>query len=198
LLGTVEAADEADAIKKGRGGIQDAGQQVDCGKAMTDGNCRFSLCTMRSTLPPRVRGTDETDLTSVVAAWPDPGSAAIVAASSHRVCGFDFALLISSCLAPSRGSRGRQCDGERVAAQDHQGNQPPDSPLGIGIDAQQLGHVPDRRRPVSICRPLAAAPECRPLRFAHWQGPHRALRWPSIAESAVLVLRIASPPGTRV
>jgi len=36
----------------------------------------------------------------------------IVAPSSGRMYDFDFDLLISSCLAPSRGSRGRQCDGD--------------------------------------------------------------------------------------
>jgi hypothetical protein len=42
-------------LSKSRGRIQDAGQQVDCGKAMTDGNCKFNLRTERSTLPFRVR-----------------------------------------------------------------------------------------------------------------------------------------------
>src|SRR5262249_32756900 len=38
----------------------------------------------------------------------------IVAPSSGRMYDFAFALLISSCFAQPGGSRGRQCDGERV------------------------------------------------------------------------------------
>ncbi len=43
----------------------------------------------------------------------------IVAPSSGRMYDFGFDLLISSCLAPSRGSCGRQCDGERIARSLH-------------------------------------------------------------------------------
>jgi hypothetical protein len=47
---------------------------------------------------------------------------------------------------PSGRRRGRECDGERITAQDHQRSQPPDSALAIGISANQLGHVADRCR----------------------------------------------------
>jgi hypothetical protein len=47
--------------------------------------------------------------------------------------------------SPRRGQCG-QCDGERVAAQDHKGNQPPDGAFDVGLGADQLGHVPDRCR----------------------------------------------------
>jgi hypothetical protein len=36
-----------------------------------------------------------------------------------------------------------KCDGERVAAYHHQGDQPPDGPLGIAVGADELGDVAD-------------------------------------------------------
>ena len=59
---------------------------------------------------------------------------------------YDFALLTSSCFAASDGSRSRQCNGERVAGEHHQGNEPPDGALTVSVGADQLGHVADRRR----------------------------------------------------
>ncbi len=34
----------------------------------------------------------------------------------------------------------------RVTAQHHHQDQPPDRPLAVGVGADELGHVPDRRR----------------------------------------------------
>jgi hypothetical protein len=51
---------------------------------------------------------------------------------------YDFALLISSCFAASGGSRSRQCNGERVAAQDHECDQRPDGAGWVGIRADEF------------------------------------------------------------
>src|SRR5258706_15745725 len=42
---------------------------------------------------------------------------------------FDFDMLISWWLAPSRGRGGRQRDGERITAHHHEGDQPSDRSL---------------------------------------------------------------------
>jgi hypothetical protein len=44
-----------------------------------------------------------------------------------------------------RRSRGRQCDGKRIAADDHHQDQPPDRSLAVGILADKLGDVSDGR-----------------------------------------------------
>jgi hypothetical protein len=76
-----------------------------------------------------------------MAAWLDPGPATIVAPSSDRAYGFDFALLISSCLAPSGSRRGRQGDREWITAQHHEGDQPPGRPLAVRVGPNQLSDV---------------------------------------------------------
>ena len=53
---------------------------------------------------------------------------------------------------PPRARRGRQCDGQRTAAQHHEGGQPPDRPLAVGGGADQLGHAADAAASVSIRR----------------------------------------------
>jgi hypothetical protein len=60
-------------------------------------------------------------------------------ACSHPSSGLD-----NGC-SPYR-SRGRQGDGERVAAKHDQGDQPPDSLLTVGIGPEQFRHIPDRCR----------------------------------------------------
>src|SRR5712671_6244142 len=45
-------------------------------------------------------------------------------------------------LPPGRG-RGRQRDGKRIAAQDHEGNQPPDGAFAVGVDPEELGDISD-------------------------------------------------------
>jgi len=39
-----------------------------------------------------------------------------------------------------------QCDGEKVAAQHHEGDQPPDGTFAVRVRADELGHVADRCR----------------------------------------------------
>jgi hypothetical protein len=46
---------------------------------------------------------------------------------------------------PPRRSRRGQGDGERVAAQNHERDQPPDSLLAVGVGAEQFHHVADGR-----------------------------------------------------
>ena len=46
---------------------------------------------------------------------------------------------------PPRRSRRGQGDGERVAAQNHERDQLPDSLLAVGVGAEQFRHVADRR-----------------------------------------------------
>jgi hypothetical protein len=52
---------------------------------------------------------------------------------------------IARRLGIGRASVYRQGDGERIAAQHHQGNEPPDSPLAIGISADEFGDIPNGR-----------------------------------------------------
>jgi hypothetical protein len=93
-----------------------------------------------------------------VATRLDPGPAAIVAPSSDRVHGFDFALLISLCFAPSRHRRGGQGNGQRITAQGHEGDESSDRPLGVGVGADGFGDIADGAALVSARRPLAATP----------------------------------------
>ena len=52
--------------------------------------------------------------------------------------------MASDSGSPRRSRRG-QCDGERVAPQDHERNQPPDGAFTVGVGADQLGDMADRR-----------------------------------------------------
>ena len=45
--------------------------------------------------------------------------------------------------SPPGRCRGRQRNGERIAAQDHEGNKPPDCALAVRIDPEELGDIPD-------------------------------------------------------
>jgi hypothetical protein len=95
-------------------------------------------------------------------------------------------------LGPPRRCRGRQGNGQRITTQDHQGDKPPNSLLGIGVDPEQFRHVPNG------CRfrldLLALAPkvgtfglevsEGGPSRCRRPESSARALRCPSIAASA--------------
>src|SRR5258706_1313313 len=47
--------------------------------------------------------------------------------------------------SPPCRSRGRQRDRQRVAAHDHQGYEPPDRLLAVGVDPEEVGDVADRR-----------------------------------------------------
>ena len=44
-----------------------------------------------------------------------------------------------------RRRRGCQRDRQRIAAKHHERDQPPDRPLAVGVGADELGDVPDRR-----------------------------------------------------
>jgi hypothetical protein len=104
------------------------------------------------------------------------GAAAIGGAADQNVA-------LDSGWSPYR-SRSCQGDGERVAAQDHERDQPPDSLLAVGVGADEFRDVAGWARPRSrfagLWRPGRRArpsglSECQPPRFAH----SRALRWPS-------------------
>jgi hypothetical protein len=60
--------------------------------------------------------------------------------SYRRCCGPNLVLDGGS---PPRRSRRGQADGERVAGENHEGNQPSDGAFTVGIGADQLGHVAD-------------------------------------------------------
>jgi hypothetical protein len=53
---------------------------------------------------------------------------------------------LKRCDSPPCRSRSRQCDSKRVATQDHERDQPPDCLFGVGVGADQLGDIADRRR----------------------------------------------------
>src|SRR5260370_39515580 len=44
---------------------------------------------------------------------------------------------------PLLASRGRQCDGERIATQHHEGDQRPNRPLAVSVGTDELCHVAD-------------------------------------------------------
>jgi hypothetical protein len=94
--------------------------------------------------------------------------------------------------SPPCCSRSRQRDCQRIAAQDHERDQPSDRPFGIGVGADQLGDVADGggfgldvpalggHRGAFQCR-AAKVPDSRPLSSAR---PARAFFWLSIADRA--------------
>jgi len=47
-------------------------------------------------------------------------------------------------VSPPGGSRGRQGNGEGIAAQDHEGDQPSDCLFTLGGENEELGNVADR------------------------------------------------------
>jgi hypothetical protein len=50
---------------------------------------------------------------------------------------------LKRCDSPPCRSRSRQRDGQGIAAQDHQGNQPADRPLAVRVGADELRDVAD-------------------------------------------------------
>jgi hypothetical protein len=78
-------------------------------------------------------------------------------------------------------SRGRKRDRERIATEDHQRNQPPDGLLGVCVDPEQFGRVPDR------CRLGLDLPPHRP------QGSPLGLE---IGKGGTLTLPLTSELGT--